>query len=125
MSGAKDVLSIIQTSIEDSKGDNPVVIDLNGKSSIADFMIVVSGTSQRHVSAMATRITENLKEKAGLSAKIEGQDSGDWVLIDAGNIVVHLFRPEVRDFYSLEKMWGLDLPSPHPASSASSSSLHV
>ncbi len=87
------------------------MIDLRGKSSIADHMVVASGRSQRQVGAMAQHLLEKLKAK-GLKVAAEGIQQGDWVLLDAGDIIVHLFRPEVRAFYALEKMWGLQTPQP-------------
>ena len=96
---------VILASLEDDKAENIVVIDLGGKSSIADTMIVASGRSARHVSALAEHVTRKLKEKGFGRAEIEGKESADWVLIDAGDVVVHLFRPEVRDFYQLERIW--------------------
>ncbi|WOE76684.1 ribosome silencing factor [Alterisphingorhabdus coralli] len=84
-----------------------VVIDLEGKSSIADHMIIASGRSTRQVASMAQKMVERIK-KAGGTARIEGLPNADWVLIDAGDVIVHLFRPEVRSFYNLERMWGFD-----------------
>ena len=98
------ILEIITSSLEDGKAEDVVVIDLRGKTSIANEMIVASGTSDRHVISLAQRIQENLKE-AGFKSVSEGETKGDWVLIDAYDVIVHLFRPEVREFYNLEKMW--------------------
>ena len=87
------------------KAEDSVTIDLTGKSSIADFMVVASGRSERHVASMAEHVIKDV-EKAGVSkVRVEGLRQGDWVLIDAGDVVVHLFRPEVRAHYNLEKMW--------------------
>lgn len=83
-------------------------IDLAGKTSIADFMVVASGTSTRHVASMAQHVVEKLKEMGLESVRVEGMTQCDWVLIDCGDVIVHLFRPEVRSFYNLEKMWGND-----------------
>lgn len=80
-------------------------IDLRGRSSVADWMVVASGRSSRQVTAIAEKLAERLKQDIGLSVKLEGKATGDWVLIDAGDVVVHVFRPEVREFYQLEKMW--------------------
>lgn len=80
-------------------------ISLRGKSSIADHMVIASGRSSRQVAAISEKLVERLKEDFGLHCKIEGKDIGDWVLIDAGDVIVHVFRPEVREFYQLEKMW--------------------
>ena len=80
-------------------------IDLRGKSSIGDYMVVCSGRSTRQVSAIAEKLADRLKSDFGRLSKIEGKDTGDWVLVDTGDIIVHIFRPEVREFYQLEKMW--------------------
>ena len=98
------ILEIISKTLDDGKAENLVVIDLEGKTSIAGYMVVASGTSNRHVSALADQVFMNLK-KAGYKSIMEGEEKADWVLIDAYDVIVHIFRPEVRDFYSLEKMW--------------------
>lgn len=95
--------------MDDDKAQALTVIDLAGKSSIADYMVIASGTSSRQVAAMADHLVEKLKG-ASSDVSMDGQSQGDWVLIDAGDIIVHLFRPEVRAFYNLEKMWGIDMP---------------
>lgn len=100
----KEILDIVTTTLDDNKADDMVVIDLEGKSSIAGHMIVASGTSQRHVVSLAEKVVENLK-KSGFKSNTEGEDKGDWVLIDAFDVIVHIFKPEVREFYNLEKMW--------------------
>jgi len=87
------------------KAEDSVVIDLSGKSSIADYMVVTSGRSQRHVSAVAEHVVKDLKEAGATHVRVEGMRQGDWVLIDAGDVIVHVFRPDVRAFYNLEKMW--------------------
>jgi ribosome-associated protein len=87
------------------KAEDTVSIDLSGKSSIADCMVVTSGRSQRHVGAVADRVVKDLEEAGVPGVRVEGMRQSDWVLIDAGDVIVHVFRPEVRDFYSLEKMW--------------------
>lgn len=99
-----EILEIIETSLDDGKAENVVVIDLKGKTSIANQMVIASGTSDRHVISLAQRVQENLKA-AGYKSVSEGENRGDWVLIDAYDVIVHIFRPEVRDFYNLEKMW--------------------
>ena len=96
--------------LEDMKAENTVEIDLTGKTSIADTMIVTSGRSHRHVGAIADRITQALKDKGFGNARVEGLPACDWVLIDSGDVLIHIFRPEVRGFYNLEKMWGADRP---------------
>ncbi len=92
------------------KAEDLVEIDLVGKTSIADTMLIASGRSQRHVGAIAERLVTGLKESGFGTARVEGLPACDWVLIDAGDIIVHIFRPEVRGFYNLEKMWGVDRP---------------
>ena len=87
------------------KAEDIVSIDLTGKTSIADAMVVASGRSQRHVGAVADRVVKDLGEAGVPRLRVEGMRQADWVLIDAGDVIVHVFRPEVRDFYSLEKMW--------------------
>lgn len=98
-------IKTVLASLEDSKAENIVSIDIQGKSSLGDYMVVASGRSHRHVSAVADHLLKALKD-AGLGmARVEGLASADWVLIDSGDIIVHVFRPEVREFYNLEKMW--------------------
>lgn len=98
-------LKIVLASLEDSKAENIVPIDIQGKSSLGDHMVVASGRSHRHVSAVADHLLKALKDAGHGKARVEGLQSADWVLIDAGDIIVHVFRPEVRDFYNIEKMW--------------------
>ena len=98
-------INTVLASLEDSKAENIVSIDIQGKSSLGDYMVVASGRSHRHVSAVADHLLKALKD-AGLGmARVEGLSGADWVLIDSGDIIVHVFRPEVREFYNLEKMW--------------------
>ena len=92
------------------KAENTVEIDLVGKTSLADTMIVTSGRSHRHVGAIADRVMQDLKDKGFGNPRVEGLPACDWVLIDAGDVLIHVFRPEVRGFYNLEKMWGADRP---------------
>ena len=99
------LLARILTSLENDKAEDIVQIDLRGRSSIGDYMIIASGRSSRQVSAISEKLVDNIKQDFGRSSKIEGKGAGDWCLIDAGDIIVHLFRPEVREFYQLEKMW--------------------
>jgi ribosome-associated protein len=98
------------TSLDDDKAEAVAVIDLAGRSTIADFMVIASGRSTRQVAAMAEHLRTKLSDAGVKRVRLEGQSKADWVLIDTGDIVVHLFRPEVRAFYNLDKMWGLDLP---------------
>lgn len=103
------VLELILDALEDGKAENIITIDLNGKSSIADAMVVASGRSQRQVSALAGQLVEKLKAASAPMPKVEGAANADWVLIDVGDVIVHLFRPEVREFYNLEKLWMADV----------------
>jgi ribosome-associated protein len=98
------ILQIITSTLDDMKAEDVKVIDLAGKTSIAAYMVVASGNSNRHVSSIAQKIQENLKA-AGCPSSMEGETRADWVLIDAFDVIVHIFRPEVREFYNLEKMW--------------------
>lgn len=102
---SEELLERILTSLDDDKAEDVVQIDLQGKSSIGDYMVVASGRSTRQVSAMSEKLVEKLKQEFGMACKVEGKDAGDWVLIDTGDVIVHIFRPEVREFYQLEKMW--------------------
>ncbi len=103
-------MKIVEATLDDHKAQDVRTIALEGKSTIADYMVIASGTSQRQVSAMAEHLLENLKAAGLKGVSVEGRSQGDWVLIDAGDVVLHLFRPEVRDFYNLEKMWAVDMP---------------
>ncbi len=112
------LLELVQSSLEDDKVEDLVVIDLADKTSIADYMVIGSGRSQRQVGAMAEHLREKLKAAGVRGVGLEGMERCDWVLIDAGDIIVHLFRPDVRAFYNLEKMWGLDLPKSNDSENA-------
>lgn len=101
----ESLLETILTSLEDSKAEETTHIDIIGKSPVADHMIVTSGRSHRHVNAVADRLLRDLKDAGKGSPKVEGVPACDWVLVDAGDVIVHIFRPEVRDFYNLEKLW--------------------
>jgi ribosome-associated protein len=98
-------LETVLASLEDSKAENIVSIDIQGKSTLGDHMVIASGRSHRHVSAVADHLLTALKDAGFGNARVEGLSSADWVLVDSGDIIVHVFRPEVRDFYNLEKMW--------------------
>lgn len=98
-------LNLVLASLEDSKAENIIPIDIRNKSSLGDHMVVASGRSHRHVAAIASQLLQALKDGGLGSARIEGLPAADWVLIDAGDIIVHIFRPEVREFYNIEKMW--------------------
>ena len=109
MDGA--LLSLAKDCLDDMKAEDVVEIDLVGKTSIADAMLVATGRSDRHVNAIADRIIQTLKDKRHGAPRVEGMPACDWVLIDVGDVIVHVFRPEVRIFYNLEKMWGADRPA--------------
>ncbi|MEM7422989.1 MAG: ribosome silencing factor [Pseudomonadota bacterium] len=96
---------MIQKSMDDDGAIDAVTIALSGKSSEADHMVIASGRSSRHVGAIAEKLIDRLKEENGTSPRAEGVETGDWILIDAGDVIVHIFRPEVREFYQLEKIW--------------------
>ena len=108
----EDLKGLVVKSLDDDQADDVVVIDLAGKTSIADYMVIASGRNPRHVGAMAEKLTERLRAAGAKGLELEGMPQNDWVLLDAGDVIVHLFRPEVRAFYQIEKMWGIDLPAP-------------
>jgi ribosome-associated protein len=101
---AEEILRLVLSRLDDMKAEDTLTIDLRDKSSIGDYMVVASGRSQRHVGSVADRVVEDL-DKVGVAARVEGVPHCDWVLIDASDVIVHVFRPEVRAFYNLEKMW--------------------
>lgn len=101
----------LATTLDDDKAEDVLFIELEGKSSLADFMIIASGRSGRHVAALASNLAHEAKKMTGRPASIEGMPNADWVLIDTGDVIVHLFRPEVREFYNLEKIWASDSSS--------------
>ena len=106
--GREDVaraLETVLTSLDDSKAEDITNIDIRGKSPLADYMIVATGRSHRHVAAIADHLIRNLKEAGFGAPRVEGQSGADWVLVDTGDIIIHVFRPEVREFYNIEKMW--------------------
>jgi ribosome-associated protein len=106
----EDLRAVARACLEDMKAEDLVEIDLAGKTSIADTMMIASGRSDRHVGAIADRVLQGLKDNGFGPARVEGLPACDWVLIDAGDLIIHIFRPEVRSFYNLEKMWGADRP---------------
>ena len=107
---SEELLAHILASLDDDKAEEIVHIDLRGRSEMADYMVICSGRSTRQVAAISEKLVDRLKQDHGRLSRIEGKDTADWVLIDAGDVIVHVFRPEVRDFYQLEKMW---LPGGH------------
>ena len=102
---APQTLRVILASLDNMKAEDTVTIDLTGKSSIGDNMVVTTGRSQRHVASIADEVVKDLHKAGVARVRVEGQRVGDWVLIDAGDVIVHVFRPEIRTFYNLEKMW--------------------
>ena len=113
------MLELITASLDDDKAQDLITIDLKGKTSMADFLVIASGASARHVSAMAERLAAKFKDAGQGRVLTEGAAQGDWVLLDAGEVVVHLFRPEVRAFYNIEAMWGAEAPRLPEASAVS------
>lgn len=111
-----NVLSVALHSLDEMKAEDIVQLDLAGKTSLADIMIIASGRSNRHVGSIAEKLIEDLKAAGVREIKDEGFPSCDWVLVDAGDVIVHIFRPEVRSFYNLEKMWGAAPSAPGNAS---------
>ncbi len=102
---AEETLRIVLARLDDMKAEDTLTIDLSKKSSIADYMVVSTGTSNRHVGSLADRVLKDLDAAGVAGVRVEGMPQCDWVLIDAGDVIVHVFRPEVRVFYNLEKMW--------------------
>ncbi len=121
------ILDLVLSSLDDDKAEEIVQIDLRGRSAVADHMVVCSGRSSRQVAAISEKLLDRLKEAFRISARIEGKETGDWVLIDAGDVVVHVFRPEVREFYQLEKLWQTPptgfVPAPRPVSASEGGTL--
>lgn len=108
---ADELLALVLKSLDDDQAQEIVSIPLAGKSSIADHIVIASGRSSRQVTAIAQKLAERIKAETGRNSRIEGLPVADWVLIDAGDVIVHIFRPEVRSFYNLERMWGfVDAP---------------
>lgn len=105
-----DLKALALGCLDEMKAEETISIDLAGKTSLADTMIIASGRSQRHVGSIADKIIQEMKNRGFGNARVEGLPACDWVLIDAGDVLVHIFRPEVRGFYNLEKMWGADRP---------------
>jgi len=112
---AEALHDLVLRSLDDDKAVDVVSIPLSGKSNIADYMVIASGRSTRQVAAMAQKLSERIKRDLGRSVRVEGLPVADWVLIDADDVIVHLFRPEVRSFYNLERMWAFDDSAPAAA----------
>jgi len=113
---AEALHALVLRSLDDDKAVDIVSIPLNGKSNIADYMVIASGTSTRQVASMAQKLSERIKRDLGRGVRVEGLPVADWVLIDADDVIVHLFRPEVRSFYNLERMWAFEDSAPAAAS---------
>lgn len=105
-----ELKDFIQKSLDDDKAQDIQVIDLSGKSALADYIIVATGTSSRHITAMAEKLSERLTVRGTKDIRTEGMGQANWVVLDAGDVIVHLFRPEVREFYDIEKMWSVAVP---------------
>ena len=101
----EDLLAVVLASVDDDKAEDVVQIDLRGRSDVADYMVICSGRSTRQVASISEKLGDRLKQEFRMVARMEGKETGDWVLIDTGDVIVHVFRPEVREFYDLEKMW--------------------
>jgi len=104
-STSDELLATILKTLDEDKAEDVVQIDLRGKTEIGDYMVICSGRSTRQVSAISEKLAQKVKDAFGRTPRVEGKETGDWVLIDTGDVIVHVFRPEVRDFYQLEKMW--------------------
>lgn len=102
---SETLLAAVLKSLDDDKAEDVVQVNLRGKSEMGDYMVIATGRSSRQVTAIAEKLAERVKNTFGVVCKTEGRESGDWVLIDTGDVIVHVFRPEVREFYQLEKMW--------------------
>lgn len=102
------LLELILATLEDAKARDVKVLDVRGKTSIADFMVIASGTSERHVKASAEQVVEKVKAAGVLPIGSEGQEAAEWVLVDLGDVIVHVMKPQTREFYQLEKLWGTD-----------------
>ncbi|MDG1375537.1 MAG: ribosome silencing factor [Yoonia sp.] len=112
---SESILAAVLKSLDEDKAEDIVQISLAGKSSMADHMVIASGRSTRQVTSIAEKLVDKIKQEFGVISKVEGRTTGDWVLVDTGDVIVHVFRPEVREFYQLEKMWQ---PGMGPASEA-------
>ena len=110
---AQRTLDLITDSLETSKAVDIVPLDIQGKSALADYMVIASGTSHRHVNAVADHLLRSLKANGQGTSRVEGLSNADWVLIDAGDVIIHIFRPEVREVYQLEKIWSEDIETVH------------
>lgn len=107
---ADSLLQLVLTTLDDGKGRDITVVDVRGKTSMTDFMVVASGTSERHVKSLAGHVTEEAKKNEAPPLGVEGDDVGEWVLVDLGDVIVHVMKPQIRDFYQLEKLWRGESP---------------
>jgi ribosome-associated protein len=107
----EELKQLILTSLEDMKAENIVELDVNGKTSVTDLLIIASGTSSRHVKSIASNVAVEAKKQGNQPLGIEGEGQGEWVLVDMGDIIVHVMQPHVRQFYDLEKLWSFDEPA--------------
>lgn len=117
---AEDLLKSVIASLDDNKAEDITSIDLAGKTGIADFMVIATGGSQRQVAALTDYVVKGLKALGHKDIVVQGLEQADWVLIDAGDVIAHIFRPEVRSFYNLDKLWTTDVDADQPADDASS-----
>ena len=115
--GVEDLHRLVLKSLDDDQAVEVISIPLAGKSSIADHMVIASGRSTRQVASMATKLAQRIKDEVGRAPRMEGLPAADWVLIDADDVIIHLFRPEVRTFYNLERMWAFGDEEPKAAGS--------
>ena len=107
------IIDLVLKSLDDAKAEQTVAIDITGKSSLSDHLVVTTGRSHRHVGAMADQLVRDLRDAGFHKPRIEGMPANDWVLVDAGDVIVHIFRPEVREFYNIEKLWSADFAETH------------
>jgi ribosome-associated protein len=115
------ILGLVEKSLDDDKAEAIATLSLTGKSAIADYMVVATGRNARQIAAMADHLATKLKAEGLGKVAVEGLKTCEWVLIDCGDIIVHLFRPEIRTFYNLEKMWGMDMPGDRPTAATGKS----
>ncbi len=111
---SKELLTLVLAALDDGKGKDIKVIDVHEKTAITDYMVIASGTSDRHVVSLANRVVEKAKENHLMPLGVEGQNTGEWVLVDLGDAIIHVMRPQTREFYQLEKLWQGDYPVPLP-----------
>jgi ribosome-associated protein len=109
---SEDVLTLVLSALDDGKGKDIRVIDVRGKTGITDYMVIASGTSERHVKSLANQVVEKAKASEVMPIGVEGQNAGEWVLVDLGDAIVHLMKPQTREFYQLEKFWQGDYAPP-------------